>query len=169
MSEIIEKPELFIPKAINYTPGTMGFAEGFTASRPGNGVAKYSDFGKAKNIIEKLIDDGRNIDFAEMGLDGDWKYNSMPIYKNGKFAIYCKFTESEWAKTILIVYFTDAPSETYDVWSTGEEMQNRYKDVEEMYLRYLREIHDAQAPFELMQKVVDEITPTVQNNDEVTK
>ena len=71
-------------------------------------------------IIRKLISDGRNIERVEMGLDGDWRENSMTVWADGKFMMYDCFGGSKWAEPIIIVYYKDAPSEVYSVWRKEE-------------------------------------------------
>ena len=61
----------------------------------------------------------RNIERVEMGLDGDWRENSMTVWEDGKFMMYDCFNGSKWAEPIIIVYYKDAPSEVYSVWRKG--------------------------------------------------
>jgi len=104
-------------KAKNYIPGSISFGD-ITAGQF-RGDKKYlmeADWDKAKTTIENLISEGRNIENVVMGLDGDWCYNSMVIWENGKFEEYNCHGASGWAEPIMIVNYKDAPSETYSVW-----------------------------------------------------
>jgi hypothetical protein len=112
----IKKMEELKPKAKNYNPGSVSFASGFLSSRGDKGYFMVADYKKAKTILRKLLKEGRNIDYAEMGLDGDWNCNSMAIYENGKHYKYDCYDASIWAEPIMIVFYKDAPSETYSVW-----------------------------------------------------
>lgn len=108
-------------KAKNYNPGSISFADGFMGCGfRGGDVQMYADYKKAKNIVKQLIAEGRNIESVEMGLDGDWQCNSMTIWEDGKFDKYDCWGDSNWAEPIIIVNFTDAPSETYAVWKNKE-------------------------------------------------
>jgi len=101
----------------NYVPGLMSFAEGFLGPKGDNvGYFMLVDESKARKIIKGLLKEGRNIDFAELGLDGDWRVNSTAIYQDGKFYKYDSYGGSGWATPTLIVYFKDAPNEAYPCW-----------------------------------------------------
>lgn len=104
-------------KAINYRPGTISFAEGFKGPKGNVGFSMVADYEKAKNIIEKLLSEGKKIDYVEMGLDGDWGENSMIIWEDNSFEKYNLYDNSIWAEPIIIVNYKDSPSETYSVWS----------------------------------------------------
>jgi len=106
-------------KSRNYTPGSMSWAAGFGGPRGNVGYMMNADFGKAKSIIKKLISDGRSIESADMGLDGDWAENSMTVWNGGKFFEYNRHGGSCWAEPILIVNYADGNSETYSVWTKG--------------------------------------------------
>jgi hypothetical protein len=100
----------------NYTPGSMGFAEGFLYAGRGAGKPFMEvDEKKAKEKIKELIKQKRHIERAELGLDGDWRQNNTVIY-DGKFHKYDSYEGSGWATPTLIVYFTDAPNESYECW-----------------------------------------------------
>ena len=103
-------------KEKNYTPGSMSFAEGFMGPKGDVGFMMVADWSQAKEIIEKLISQGKNIDTVEMGLDGDWSCNSMVIWENGEFTEYNCWNSSRWAEPIIIVNYKDEPSETYSVY-----------------------------------------------------
>lgn len=90
-------------KAKNYKPASIGFAEGFLGPKGDVGFQMVADWEKAKSIIEKLLADGRNIEEAEMGLDGDWIENSMIVWEDGEFFEYDCWGSSQWAEPILIV------------------------------------------------------------------
>jgi hypothetical protein len=109
-------------KATNYVPESISFSEGYLCGlmKPDLGYIMKADWNKAKVIIRKLISDGRNIERVEMGLDGDWRENSMTVWKDGKFMMYDCFNGSKWAEPIIIVYYKDAPSEVYSVWRKEE-------------------------------------------------
>lgn len=104
-------------KAKNYKPGSIGFAEGFMGPKGDVGFFMVADWNKAKAIIEKLLSEGRNIESVEMGLDGDWDVNSMTVWEDGEFTEYNCYGHSQWAPSIIIVNYKDAPSETYEVWT----------------------------------------------------
>jgi len=101
----------------NYVPGSMSFAEGFLGPKGNVGFIMKMDRTKAKSIIEQLIKDKRKIVDAKIGLDGDWTENSDVFFDGKKFCdTEWVYSESQWAKSILIVTFEDSPSETYEVW-----------------------------------------------------
>jgi hypothetical protein len=105
--------------AKNYTPESVGFAGGMLDAlslNAGKTVFMLADYPKAKRLVKELLDVGRNIDWAELGLDGDWGENSTIIYEEGKFHKYNAYKGSLWATPMLIVYFTDDPNEAYECW-----------------------------------------------------
>ena len=108
-------------KAKNYKPSSISFTEGFLGPKGDVGFFMVADWNKAKSIIEKLLSEGKNIDEVEMGLDGDWCENSMTVWEDGEFTEYDRYGKSQWAEPIMIVYYNDAPSETYSVWKRGEK------------------------------------------------
>lgn len=108
-------------KETNYIPGSMSFAMGFMGPSGDVGYFMVADFDKAKSIINKLILDKKNIDHVEMGLDGDWRENSMTIWENGEFTKYDCHESSQWAEPIIIVNYKDSPSEAYSVWFKEEK------------------------------------------------
>ncbi len=113
-------------KAKNYVPGSMSFAAGFFGVPvTGNvGYIMVADWEKAQAIIKQLISEGRNIESVEMGLDGDWDYNSMTVWENGRFFKYDCYDSSIWAEPIIIVNYKDTPSEAYACWKRKEKPKN---------------------------------------------
>jgi len=110
------------PKETNYYPSSMSFAEGFLGPRGDVGFIMKADFIKAKEIVNELIKTGRQVSYADMGLDGDWDVNSERIFDDGSFINeYTTYDHSQWAPTILIVCFTDGPSEMFHVWKKEEK------------------------------------------------
>lgn len=101
----------------NYTPGSMSFSDGFNGPRGNVGFTMVYDEEKAKKIINKLLSEKRNIDFAKVGLDGDWDCNSDTLYSENEFNETYFHDNSIWATPIMIVNFFDSPSECYEVWS----------------------------------------------------
>jgi len=104
-------------KAKKYKPGSNSFGEGFMVPKGDVGFFMVADWDKAKAIIERLLSEGRNIEEVEMGLDGDWRENSMTVWADGEFKEYDRHGISQWAEPIIIVNYKDAPSETYSAWS----------------------------------------------------
>src|SRR5687768_11537117 len=97
----------------NYYPGSISFSEGFLGPKGDVGFFMVADQTQAHNIIKSLIAQGRNVTSAEMGLDGDWQENSCTVYEDGEYEDYDAYDHSQWAEPILIVNFSDGPSETY--------------------------------------------------------
>ena len=108
-------------KAKNYNPGSIGFMDGLMPQFRSRGVFMAADWEKAKAIIEQLISQERNVEKVEMGLDGDWQYNSMVVWEEGEFTQYDCYEGSDWAEPIILVYYKDAPSEAYSVWKPEAE------------------------------------------------
>lgn len=108
-------------KRINYIPESISFIEGFLGPKGDKGYTMVADYNKAKKILNKLIDSGRDIITAEMGLDGDWAINSCLIYDGEKHYEYTEWGHSIWATPIMIINFSDSPSETYEVWKKSED------------------------------------------------
>lgn len=102
---------------LNYTPGSMSFADGFMGPKGDVGYIMVASQQKAHEIIKEQLGNGRAISHAEMGLDGDWGVNSNTIYEGGKYFDYESYSESQWATPIVIIFYTDGPSETYPVWT----------------------------------------------------
>lgn len=113
--------EVIQPKAKNYIPDSIGFAEGFLGPKGDVGFFMVADWDKAKSIIENLIEQGKEIQEVEMGLDGDWRENSMTVFEDGVFTEYSCYHCSQWAEPIMIVNYKNAPSETYSVWEREEK------------------------------------------------
>lgn len=108
----------------NYMPRSMSFSEGFLGPRGDVGFFMVADQKKAHTIIKSLIETGRDVTHADMGLDGDWAYNSCTVYdKENGYQDYDAYGSSQWAEPILIVYFYDSPSEKYSVWSREEKTE----------------------------------------------
>lgn len=110
------------PFATNYTPDSMGFAEGFLAGWRCDGKTDLMIFSyrKAKKILDSLA----GIDRAEVGLDGDWKENRDVIFEDGKIKkekdLYF-YRESLWATPILMVWFKSKPQEVYEVFTVQKQ------------------------------------------------
>lgn len=105
----------------NYIPGSMSFGEGMLGPKGDVGfIMEYSD-SKARAIIQQLLDEGRNIVEAMAGLDGDWNINSCCVFDGKDFHEYDVHEGSQWATPILIVIFSDADSEMYEVWDKKEK------------------------------------------------
>lgn len=100
----------------NYIPGSISFSQGFAGPRGNVGFTMVYDEKKAKEIINKLLSGKRNIDFVEVGLDGDWDCNSDTLYSEKGFNETYFHNNSIWATPIMIVNFIDSPSECYEVW-----------------------------------------------------
>jgi len=105
----------------NYIPGSISFAEGFNGPKHDIGFFMNFSQAKAEEIVKNLLSEGRKITEAVGGLDGDWNENHSTIYDGEKFRKYSAFSGSQWATPILIVYFSDGPSETFEVWDREEK------------------------------------------------
>lgn len=92
-----------------------------TPPRGDVGFFMVADWEKAVAIITRLLSKNKKIESVEMGLDGDWKHNSMVIWQGGEFTKYNCYDRSLWAEPILIVNYTEASSETFQVWSREEK------------------------------------------------
>ncbi len=120
----------------NYTPGSISFAAGFLGPR-GNPDAPFMlvDSEKANGILTEILSSGKDVDYAELGLDGDWSENSVIIYEDGEWqetavrdpdlpvgkgGEYDIFHGSSWATPTLIVYFNDGPSLAFECWKKEE-------------------------------------------------
>lgn len=103
----------------NYTPESCGFPGGMLVGPSrceGKTTFMLADNAKAKRIIRRLLKEGRHIETAELGLDGDWSENSCEVYDSEGFHKYDAYAGSLWATPILIIYFIDAPSEMHECW-----------------------------------------------------
>lgn len=109
----------------NYIPGSISFGEGFLDARGDVGFNMVADYGKAKSIIANLLSQNRNIENVQMGLDGDWDFNSNTIWENGEYFEYTSWHSSQWAEPIIIVNYSDGPSETYPVWTRQEKQKKQ--------------------------------------------
>lgn len=105
----------------NYIPGSMSFSAGFYGPRGDVGFLMMYSHEKAVEIIKNLLLKGRQIAYANAGLDGDWHENNSLIYDEGGFHSYTAHDGSTWAQPILIVSFEDGPSEMYEVWVRREK------------------------------------------------
>jgi|SRR6185312_15826554 len=112
---------------LNYVPGSESFAGGMLIGKARSQMAAAAghpwmeaDYPAAKAIVERLLNDGRQIERAEMGLDGDWRENSTVIWEDGEHSEYDSYHGSLWATPMLIVFFEDGPSEAYEVWKPGD-------------------------------------------------
>ena len=108
---------------LNYFPGSESFSGGMLVGSMRSQAAAatgrpymLADNAKGRAIVERLIQEGRSIESATLGLDDDWDCNSTTIY-DGKFHDYDAHEGSLWATPTLIVLFTDRPSEAYECWS----------------------------------------------------
>jgi hypothetical protein len=107
-------------KPKDYTPASikLPFNEIFVGRERPQMVA---DWDKAKEIIERLVSEGRDITEVQMGLDGDWGANSMTVWENGNFYEYDCWGSSWWAEPIILVHYKDAMTEAYPVWQMETE------------------------------------------------
>lgn len=100
----------------NYTPGTMSFASGFLGPRGDVGFFMNVDNEKAKQIVKELLNKGKKIESAKLGLDGDFSENSTTIYDGNQFHDYDAYEGSQWATPILIVNYKDGSNESFECW-----------------------------------------------------
>ena len=114
-------------KAQNYRPGSMSFADGFLGPKGDVGFFMIADMDKAKEIVNELLKQGKDILDVEMGLDGDWGVNSECIWSNGKFFDYDAYNNSCWAAPIIIVNYADGSNEAYDTWKKGDDTGGNIK------------------------------------------
>lgn len=118
----------------NFIPGSTSFADGFSTGRYRSlGATSFMavDEKGAVKIVKNLLRDGRKIERAELGLDGDWGCNSTTIY-DGKFHKYDSYCGSPWATPILMVFFEDGPSESYECFVDNpytKEQMEKFKTV----------------------------------------
>jgi hypothetical protein len=101
----------------NYIPASQGFAEGFLGPKGDKGYFMKVDYKKAVKIINEQLKTDKQVETAKLGLDGDWIENSCVIYEYGKFSKYYCYEGSIWATPILIIFYKNAPSETYECFS----------------------------------------------------
>lgn len=100
----------------NYTPGTMSFSDGFLGPKGDVGFFMSVDNEKAKNIVSDLLKNGKKIESAVLGLDGDFSENSTTIYDGKQFHDYDAYEGSQWATPILIVNYKDGSNESFECW-----------------------------------------------------
>ncbi len=117
-------------KAKNYVPGSISFSDGFGLNRKLGDFVKYVDGEKARYIIKKLLSEDKEIDSAELGLDGDFNCNSTTIYYDGDFFEYDAYEGSQWAEPILIVNYCDGSNEAYSCWYRNLETTANIVDSE---------------------------------------
>ena len=101
----------------NYIPSSMDFVSGFISSKAmGIPDSQFMsvDEEKAVSIIKEQLSQGASIQKAELGLDGDWGENHTEIYDGKNFHKYDSYGGSKWATPLLIIYYNDAPSESYE-------------------------------------------------------
>lgn len=110
----------------DYHPRGMSFTDGFLGPRGNVGFTMEYSHDKVMKIIQKLVKEGRSITYAEAGLDGDWDVNNCEVYdgKTGVFLEYTEYDSSIWAPPILMVHFSDGPSEMYPVWTRTIEVKD---------------------------------------------
>lgn len=108
-------------KAQNYCPGSISFADGFLEPKTGVGFSMIADMDKAKEIVNELLKQGKDILDVEMGLDGDWDVNSECIWSKGVFFNYGSYDNSYWASPIIIVNYADGSNEAYDSWKKSDD------------------------------------------------
>lgn len=116
MTQVIE------PKHKNYHPRSMSFAAGFLGPRGNVGYFMVADYEKAKDILQNIIDSGRSVQRAVMGLDGDFDINSTEIFDGETHCEYDAYGSSSWAEPIMIVDFADGSNEVYSVWRNENEL-----------------------------------------------
>ena len=105
----------------NYIPSSMSFGGGFLGPRGDVGYLMEVDEEKAILIIEEQIEQGRNIECASLGLDGDWDCNNTEIYDSEGFHEYDSYFGSQWATPTLMIFYSDAPSESFECWRKTED------------------------------------------------
>ena len=100
----------------NYTPGTMSFADGFLGSKGNVGFFMMVNNEKAKKIVSELLKNGKQIESAELGLDGDFSENSTTIYNGKNFYDYDAYEGSQWAIPILLIKYKNNSNEMFECW-----------------------------------------------------
>lgn len=103
----------------NYIPGSVGFMPDRSLFNH-MGFMMCADWKVAKKIIKDKIKEGRDIERVEMGLDGDWAYNSMVVWEDNEFTEYNCWQSSDWAPPMVIIYYKDGRSEAFPVWNREE-------------------------------------------------
>lgn len=92
--------------------------EGYNGPRGNVGFTMKFDKEKAKEIITKLINENKDIDYVEVGLDGDWEINRDILFTSNSFQEVDFYDNSIWATPIMIVYYNDTEdTECYEVWN----------------------------------------------------
>ncbi|MHA3045976.1 hypothetical protein JSO59_001205 [Riemerella anatipestifer] len=100
----------------NYTPKSISFLDGFNCIKQSVGFFMEVDEAKATKIITHLIENGKKIKEAKLGLDGDFRENNTVIFDGKTFFSYDAYRISDWAKPILMVYYEDGTNESYECW-----------------------------------------------------
>lgn len=101
---------------IDYEPKSMSFAEGFLGPKNPKDYQMIYSHTKALAIVNSKLDEGLKVIKATCGLDGDFNVNNDVIYDGENFSDYSAYNISSWATPILIIEYSDKPSETYQVW-----------------------------------------------------
>lgn len=102
----------------NYTPSSMSFADGLAGPRGDVGYTMILDVDKARKIVSDVVASGREVERAEVGLDGDWGENSGEIYPAEDYEHV--YSQTIWATPLLVIYFRDGSNEAHEVWSREE-------------------------------------------------
>jgi hypothetical protein len=100
----------------NLIPNSISFGDLDYAAMRCEGITIFMrvDEKKARKILRHLLKNGRKIQSAILGLNGDWDLNSCEIYDGKYFHPYEAYEGSRWATPTLIVNFHDGPSEAYE-------------------------------------------------------
>jgi hypothetical protein len=105
-----------VPKQIVSFNPLEGMMNSQAAARDGKPFMLV-DYEKAKQEVEnalKIIN--FNLIFAELGLMGDWDYNSTVIWRDGKHTPYEAYPGSMWAAPTLILHFADDSTREIECW-----------------------------------------------------
>jgi hypothetical protein len=104
-----------------YVPETMSFSEGLLGPKGNVGYFMEADYQAAVAKVTALLET-HNILKVEMGLDGDWGCNSQTIWTPTEgFQEYYTHSYSNWAPTIILVFFRGGRVKHYPVWKRGED------------------------------------------------
>ncbi len=118
--------EKYKPFAKNYIPRSISFAAVLLGPMGDVGYNMLVDKKKAKKIVESLIKEGKKVEQAILGLDGDWRINNTQIYDEDGFHEYDAYHLSCWATPTLLVNYTNSPSEAFECWK--KERKSLIKD-----------------------------------------
>ena len=107
--------EKIISLGEDYMPKSISYLDGFLGPRGDVGYLMKFSIKKAKEIMKRYkMNEIINI---KAGLDGDFKHNHDTIFENGNWKEkYNFYKRSCWAKPIIIIFFKDGPSETFECW-----------------------------------------------------